>query len=88
MCSKPSDRSGATSLSVGEARARIVHAACLELADTLDRLEDIACLPRLAGWAPAILGAAIDRLVADGLLEDGPRGALIVRPRTSRETSR
>ncbi len=40
-----------------------------------------------SGWAPAILGAAIDRLVADGLLEETPTGALIVRPRTSRETS-
>jgi len=91
MCSKPSDRSGATrryALSVGEARAQIVHAACLEDAGTLDRLEDIACLPRLAGWTPAILGAAIDRLVAAGLLEDSPSGALIVRARASRETSR
>ena len=79
----PSQRSGATSLTVDQARAKIVHdelVARPELAQTRD---DIPALPRVAGWEPHIVGRAIDELVARGAITEAADGRLVVHPWTA-----
>jgi hypothetical protein len=69
------------SISVREMRAHIVHDALLAHPELVERVEDIARLPRLAGWTDAILGDAVDRLVAEGAIAESPDGRLRVRSR-------
>lgn len=67
-----------TSRTVRDLRAEIVHQLALEHGATT--LDDLAAIPRLAGWTPRILDVAVADLVADGRFRDDARGRLVVAP--------
>lgn len=71
-----------TSLSVRDVRARIVLDDLLAHPELVERVEDVARLPRLAGWTSRIVEVAVADLVADGNLTEAADGRLCVtRPR-------
>ncbi len=81
---KPTDPARPTQLTVREARAQIVHSELLKHPELCERLEDIAKMPQIAGWSPAVRDAAVCDLVLEGLLTDDCRGTLVVRRRPER----
>lgn len=71
-----------TALSVRAARADIVLEQIRSHPELVETVEDIRHrLPRLAGWSPLILSAAIDDLVAEGRIGEAADGRLVVRHR-------
>jgi hypothetical protein len=70
-----------TSLTVRQVRTQILHEALLRCPD-LERIEDLPdVLPYFANWDERCLGAAIDDLVADGLIVEACDGRLVVKRR-------
>lgn len=69
-----------TSLSVTECRAVMLLEAAIARPDLVERIEDLATLPALAGWKPSIRDHAIDVLIARGNLTEAADGRLTVRP--------
>jgi hypothetical protein len=81
MAQQRSDGGGRPAqLSVGDARAAIVREQ-LGAHPELERVKEIGGLPRLATWAPTILGDGIERLVADETTSEAADGRVCVRPR-------
>lgn len=75
-----------TSIAVRDIRARIVLDDLRAHPDRVERAEDIARLPRLAGWAPSVLSVGIADLVALGVLTEAADGRLCVHPERWRRT--
>ena len=67
-----------TSLGVREMRARIVLDEIRTHPELVERVEDIARIPRLARWRPEIRDAAVADLAADGRLTEAADGRLCV----------
>lgn len=70
--------SPASSLSVGECRAKLVLDEIAAHPELVLVVGDIAGLPRFAGWEPVILNDAVDRLVARGSITEAADGRLCV----------
>jgi len=74
-------RSSRGALSIGDARADILHKALLDAVRSRTmRRQDIPGVARVAGWTDAIRDAAIDTLVARGTLLESATGELVVLP--------
>lgn len=69
------------SLSVAAVRASIVFDEIAGHSELVETIDDIAHLPRLAGWTDEIRNTAVADLVADGLLEETSTGRLMLKPR-------
>lgn len=74
------ERRLATSIAVRDIRARILLDDLLGNPELVERLEDIARLPRLAGWTPCSIDVAVADNVADGVLTEAADGRICVRP--------
>lgn len=66
-----------SSLTVRQMRADILHAALLD--EPVERLADIASVPRVALWRPEIRAAAASDLLREGRIAETLTGRLIVR---------
>ncbi|MEJ7894675.1 MAG: hypothetical protein WKF94_18740 [Solirubrobacteraceae bacterium] len=66
------------SLTVRQVRAKILLDEIRANPERVDHVEDVALLPRLTGWAPAILQDALDELVDRGSLVEAADGRLCV----------
>lgn len=70
-----------TSLSVTAVRASIVFDAIAGNPELVETIHDVHRLPRLSTWTEQILNAAVDELIADGLLVEAADGRLCIKPR-------
>jgi len=71
----------ATSVTLREMRARLLHEALLAHPELVERVEDIARLPRVSRWTPLARDVAIADLAGEGLITEAADGRLCVRPR-------
>jgi hypothetical protein len=71
----------ASSDAVLGARASVVLREVRAYPELVERVEDIARLPRLTGWAPEILADAIDLLVGGGVFAEAADGRLCIHRR-------
>jgi hypothetical protein len=70
-----------TSMTIRAMRAGIVADEIARHPEAILSIDDVANLPRLAGWAPTVLQVAIADLVGDGILVDDCRGVPLVKRR-------
>jgi hypothetical protein len=64
-------------------RADALHRLLLSARGQAATIAELRQLPDLRGWAPLTIDMAVADLVADGRLEEGPTGRLVVTRRAA-----